>query len=65
LSKTAFQNRPQVQVLGVCVDEQPFKMVLEYLENGDLRSYLHKTPRENLKFEKLLLICEDVSPFVC
>jgi hypothetical protein len=36
-------------------------MVLEYLENGDLRSYLQKNGKEKTSFDKLLLICEDVS----
>ena len=36
-------------------------MVLEFLENGDLKSFLQKHGREKTSFDKLLLICEDVS----
>ena len=51
----------QVQVLGVCLDE-PYLMVLEYLENGDLKSFLQKRSKDHtISFDKLLLICEEVS----
>jgi hypothetical protein len=51
----------QVQVLGVCIDTDPFLMVLEFLENGDLKSFLQKNGKTKVTFDKLLLICEDVS----
>ena len=53
-----------MQVLGVCIDHQPYMMVLEFLENGDLKSFLQKHGRERTNFDKLLLICEDVKIFV-
>ena len=36
-------------------------MVLEFLENGDLKTFLQKHAKEKTNFDKLLLICEDVS----
>ena len=54
----------QVQVLGVCIETEPFLMVLEFLENGDLKTFLQKSGRQKTDFDKLLLICEDVSPRV-
>ncbi len=48
-------------MIGVVTDEDPHMMVLEFLENGDLKSFLQKHGREKTNFDKLLVICEDVS----
>ena len=36
-----------VHVLGVCTKEEPFCMIVEYMENGDLNEFLQKHVPEN------------------
>ena len=50
------------QVYAICVDEAPFLLVTEYLPHGDMKNYLKKTEaKENLTFDKLVRISENVS----
>ena len=50
------------QVYAICVDEPPFLLVTEFLENGDLKNYLKKEEAKiKLTFDKLIRISENVS----
>lgn len=40
LSRLRHQNI--VELVGVCTTEKPYCCILEYMENGDLRSFLQK-----------------------
>ena len=47
---------------AICVDEPPFLLVTEFLENGDLKNYLKKEEAKiKLTFDKLIRISENVS----
>ena len=49
---------------AICVDEPPFLLVTEYLPHGDMKNYLKKKEaKENLTFDKLVRISENVSDF--
>jgi serine/threonine protein kinase len=37
---TQLTHKNIVQFHGACVDEKPWKMVFEYMENGDLNQFL-------------------------
>ena len=50
------------KVYAICVDEPPFLLVTEFLENGDLKNYLKKEEAKiKLTFDKLIRISENVS----
>lgn len=36
-----------VHVLGICTKEEPYYMIVEYMENGDLNEFLQKHVPEN------------------
>ena len=47
---------------AICVDEPPFLLVTEFLENDDLKNYLKKEEAKiKLTFDKLIRISENVS----
>ena len=51
-----------IKVYGVCIDDPPFLIVTEFLENGDLRNFLKRgDAKERLNFDKLVRISENVS----
>ena len=53
-----------VQVYAICVEKSPYLMVMELMENGDLRNYMrHRARNEGVSFEKLIEISEDVNLF--
>ena len=46
---------------AICVEEPPFLLVTEFLENGDLKNYLKKDEaKSRLTFDKLIRISENV-----
>ena len=55
----------ETQVYAICVDEPPFLLVTEFLPHGDMKDYLKKPEaKENLTFDKLVRIAENVSYYV-
>jgi len=61
-----FQHKHVLRLLGVCLDTDPL-LVLEFMEVGDLLSYLRRkrtlqpTDEQALRLQDLLSICEDVA----
>lgn len=53
-----------VQIYGVTA-QQPYGMVMEYMENGSLDTYLHNNPRDNvswmLKYKIAIAVCKGLS----
>ena len=51
-----------IKVYAICIDDPPFLLVTEFLENGDLKGYLRKEEaKTKLTFDKLVRISENVS----
>ena len=52
----------EIQVYAICVEDPPFLLVTEFLPHGDMKNYLKKAEaKENLPFDKLIRISENVS----
>ena len=48
------QNHKIVQLLGICVEIEPFLLITEYMVNGDLKSYLMRTGPEKVPYNVLI-----------
>ena len=61
-ARTMFElNHPKiVQLFGVCVDQEPFYILMEYLPNGALSDYLKNFGPEIVSFSNLLDIIAQV-----
>ena len=46
-----FNHQNILKLFGVCIEEKPFCMLFEYMEYGDLNSYLRKHKVVNSQFE--------------
>ena len=50
-----------IKVYGICIDDPPFLIVTEFLENGDLKNFLKRDDaKRRLPFDKLVQISENV-----
>jgi serine/threonine protein kinase len=49
-----------VKVYGVCIERNPFLLILEFLEKGSLKSYLKNHARQETTFEDLINIGENI-----
>ncbi len=46
-----------VELIGVCVAEQPLLLLVEYMANGNLRDYLRKFRQNPEKMDKVFFPC--------
>ena len=60
-----FNHQNILKILGVCVEQEPFYMLLEYMENGDLNGYLRKhnviEQQSSLSLQFLLDTCINIA----
>ncbi|XP_017769031.1 PREDICTED: proto-oncogene tyrosine-protein kinase ROS isoform X2 [Nicrophorus vespilloides] len=65
-----FKHEHILQLLGVCLDNDPNYIIMELMEGGDLLSYLHSSrkiggPVASLNLMELLKMCIDVAKGCC
>ena len=70
-SKIAFQKEAHrlrdlrhsniMRILGDCFESSPFMLILEYMENGDLKSYLRDSAKEDVTTPHCVKLCLDIA----
>lgn len=48
-----------IKLLGVCLQDQPLRLITEFMEHGDLKDYLRRHP--DVRTPRLLQMSKDVA----